>query len=76
MTARESRFEKQKDSHMSQKAAIYSPLYRKLDDCVELAEESSWSLSDLDVVTVGEAGGGGRGAQMYLCASLSFLYRQ
>jgi len=43
---------------------------------VELAEQSSGSLPDLNEVTVGEAGGGGRGAQLYLSASLGLLQRQ
>lgn len=55
---------------------IKLPLHGELDDCVELAEQSSGSLPDLDVVAVGEAGGGGRGAQLCLSASLGLLQRQ
>lgn len=57
------------------RGSINLPLHRELDDCVEFPEQSSRSLPNLDVVTVGEAGGGGRGAQLCLSASLGFLQR-
>ena len=65
---------KQMNSHITLKQGL--PLHRELDDGVELAEQSSGSLSDLDVVTVCEAGGGGRGAQLCLSASLGLLQWQ
>lgn len=52
------------------------PLHRELDDCVELAKQSSGSLPNLDVVTVAEAGGGSRRAQLRLSTSLGLLQRQ
>lgn len=57
--------------------SLILPLHGELDDCVELPEQRSGSLPDLDVVAaVGEAGGGGRGAQLCLSASLCLLQRQ
>lgn len=52
------------------------PLKRELDDGMELAEQSSGTLPHLDVVAVGEAGGGGWGPQLCLSASLGLLQRQ
>lgn len=55
--------------------SINLPLHWELDDCVELPEQSSGPLPNLDVVTVGEAGGGGWGAQLCMSASLGLLQR-
>lgn len=56
--------------------SIKLPLQRELDDCMELAQQSSGSLSHLDVVAVGEAGSSGWWAQLCLSASLGLLQRQ
>lgn len=52
---------------------LNSPLHRQVDDRVELPHQGSGSFADLDVVAVAEAGGGGRGAQLCLSASLRLL---
>ena len=56
--------------------SLILPLHGELDDRVELPEQRSGSLPDLDVVAVAEARGGGRGAQLGLSASLCLLQRQ
>lgn len=43
---------------------------------MEFAHQGSGSLTDLDVVTVAEAGGGGRRAQLCLGAGLRLLQGQ
>lgn len=52
---------------------VHVPVHRQLDDRVELPEQRSRPLPDLDVVAVGEAGGGGRRAELRLGAGLSLL---
>lgn len=52
---------------------VHVPVHRQLDDRVELPEQCSGPLPDLDVVAVAEAGGGGRRAELCLGAGLSLL---
>lgn len=55
---------------------VNPPLHRQVNDRVEFAHQGSGSFAHLDVVTVAEAGGGGRGAQLSLSASLGLLQGQ